>query len=302
MTIGILYYCSPEKQTYNPNDYWLKSAEERGITLVHLYEPLFCFTHKNGQLEALYEGGKLPHIDVIISRPSYSAEPGLHVYAATLLEQMGYRIINNRSLFSLSKNKLNQHILLSQAGIPMPKWVISRSAPDGLKAATTLGFPVIAKVPFGSKGTGVFFCESRESLLPLTEYLSIRNNSPFIIEKFIASANRKDIRAFIVGGKIIASMERCAKEGDVRANLSAGGSARVAILSKKEKELVLSAAKVFDLEIAGIDLIRSKRGPLILEVNSCPGLKIIDVTGVDVAGAILDYAKKQVKKTKKRSS
>ena len=132
------------------------------------------------------------------------------------------------------------------------------------------------------------------SCRPIAEYLALRDGNPVIVQEFIKEAKTSDLRVFIVGGEVVAAMQRQAPSGDVRANTSNGGTGISVELTKTERELALSVTRLFELEVAGVDLIRSDRGPLVLEVNANPGFKELErVTGVDVADAIISYAAKR---------
>jgi ribosomal protein S6--L-glutamate ligase len=232
-------------------------------------------------------------MDVIICRPNFIEEPSLRTYAPDLLAQAGYRVINGGVAIMNGKNKITQHVLCSANGIPCPRWGIIQKSEDALAIAREIGFPVILKVAFGTHGKGVFFARDPETLQPIVEYLAVRDRNPIIVEEFIAEAGRKDLRAFLLGGEILTAMERAAPEGDVRANTSNGGIGTPIELSRAEADLAMRAAKLFSLDIAGVDIIRSNRGPLLLEVNANPGFKELErVTGMDVAGAIVDFVSK----------
>lgn len=188
------------------------------------------------------------------------------------------------------KNKLDQHYMLAQAGVPMPYFAITKSPTEAVEAAKELGFPTIVKVAFGTFGIGVFLADRPETLKPIVSYLNIRDRNPVIVEEFIEEAKAQDIRAFVIGGKVISSMMRTAPEGDIRSNTSTGGTGAPVELTEEEVALAIKAAATFELDIAGVDIIRSKRGPLVLEVNSNPGFKGLEqATGFDIAGAIIEY-------------
>ena len=149
------------------------------------------------------------------------------------------------------------------------------------------------KVAFGTHGKGVFLAENIETLSPIVDYLTIRDGNPVIIEEFVAEAGRKDLRAFVIGDQVIAAMERTARDGDVRANASLGGVGRPVTLTDEEQQIAVKATKAFDLDLAGVDLLRSARGPLVIEVNANPGFEeLTRATDIDVAGAIIEFVEK----------
>ncbi len=287
MHIAILIFSEPADQSYAGVDRLEEAATARGHSVIRLYEPHFSI----GDNELLYDGQSLPQIDVIIARPNFIEEPSLHTSVLSALREKGYRIVNGNASFVRCKNKLEQTRLFQTHNIPHPKSLITHKPSLTLAAAKSLGFPVILKVAFGAIGKGVFYIPDELSCRPIAEYLAIRDRNPVIVQEFIKEAAQSDLRAFVVGGKIIAAMERHAPNGDVRSNTSNGGRGMSLELTKEEHDLALQVTKLFELEIAGVDLIRSDRGPLVLEINANPGFKELEqVSGIDVAGAIVEYA------------
>lgn len=298
MTIGILIFSHPTEDQHTCCDRLEEAIVKRGHNIVKLYEPFLSFISppltrgdKGGSaIRILHQSNPLPPIDVIICRPNFIAEPSLHTYAPDLLAQAGYRVVNGGAAILGGKNKIAQHVMCSAHNIPCPRWGIIQKSDDALAIAREIGFPVILKVAFGTHGKGVFYAQDSETLQPIVEYLAVRDHNPIIIEEFVAEAGRKDLRIFLLGGEVVAAMERMAPEGDVRANTSNGGTGAPVVLGQAEHDLAVRAAKLFSLDIAGVDIIRSNRGPLLLEVNANPGFKELErVTGVDVAGAIVDF-------------
>jgi ribosomal protein S6--L-glutamate ligase len=162
--------------------------------------------------------------------------------------------------------------------------------------------PHVIKLNEGSQGQGVLLAEKRSASQSVIEaFRGLYAN--FLVQEFIREANGADIRCFVVGGKVVAAMRRQGREGEFRSNLHRGGSATPAELSAAEIDIALRAARVMSLNVAGVDLLRSRRGPLVLEVNSSPGLEGIEAaTGVDVGGEIIDYIVRRVRKRKVRKS
>ena len=312
MTIGILIFSEPRDEVYTGVDRLVSAGQAAGHTVVKLYEPHLSFlchpvfdsevAQTRGEraeraegsphvATILHEGQPLPKLDIIISRPNFVEEPSLRTYAVQMLERAGYRVINGRPGYTWAKNKLTQHVLFAQHDLPCPRWGIARRPEDTVAIAKTIGFPVIVKVAFGTHGKGVFLAKDEESLWPIVDYLGIRDGNPMIVEEFIAEARSSDLRAFVIGGEVVGAMQRTAAVGDTRANTSSGGTGSPIELTQAEQALAIRAAKVFDLEIAGVDLIRSKQGPLLLEVNENPGFRELEkVTSIDIAHKIIDYA------------
>ncbi|MBI2475205.1 RimK family alpha-L-glutamate ligase [Candidatus Uhrbacteria bacterium] len=287
MKIGILIFSDPALDNYTGVARLEETAQVLGHAVFRLYEPNFSLCGD----ELLYDGKQMPDVDVIISRPNFIEEPSLHFYVVNTLIENGYKVLNGKPSFAIAKNKIEQLCVFQKKGFPYPKSFITKNPESALKAAKQIGFPVVIKVAFGTIGKGVFYAPNQETFGPIVEYLAIRDRNPVIVQEFIKEADRKDLRVFIVGEKIVASMERCAPEGDVRANTSNGGTGTPVTLTDQEQKLAIQVATVFDLDIIGIDLIRSNRGPLVLEVNSNPGFSELErATGIDVAKAIIEFA------------
>jgi ribosomal protein S6--L-glutamate ligase len=231
-----------------------------------------------------------PTFDVIIVRPNFTEEPSHHQAIYDGLQVAGCKLVNGNVL--RTKNKLLQRIDLFSTGIPMPKGAIVQDTGSAVRCANELQYPVMIKVPFGTKGKGVFYVPSEEVLRPIADYISVRDKNPFIVEEFIVEANRSDIRAFVIGGEVIAGMQLDAPTGDVRSN--AGGTGRSVELTDEECAIAIKATKVMNLDLAGVDILRSNRGPLVMEVNANPGFKELErVTGIDVAKKIVEFSLKK---------
>lgn len=208
-------------------------------------------------------------------------------------ELVGVRTINNYAAISCSKDKIAMLQTLGKAKVPTPKTYIVRSVDYINEVAKEIGsYPVILKSVSGSQGIGVSIVESQRGLRSIVDML-IENNEgmPLIIQQYIKESSGKDIRIFVVGGKIITAMERIAtKRGEFRSNFSLGGRVKIAELSEEEKKVALKATKACGLDFAGVDLVRTKEGPKILEVNCNPGLEgITQATGLDVAGKMIEH-------------
>ena len=291
MHIGILAFSLPQFAKYSFIEEIAASVEAKGHIPVRLYAPQLSFLRLNGNLEIEHDGKSLPEMDVIITRPNFTEPPSLHAYPTQLLEYAGYKVINSWPSYGHAKNKLEQHVDSLTNGLPMARWAIAKKMEEIHSAAKKIGFPVILKTSFGSFGKGVFYAENEETLRPIADYLTARNPQPIIIEEFLSEAGRRDIRAFVVDGKAIAAMERTAPPGDIRSNTSNGGSGKAYELSDEERQLAIDAAKAYNLEIGGIDIMNSKNGPVVVEVNANPGFEELQrVTEVDIPGEIVEYA------------
>ena len=182
-------------------------------------------------------------------------------------------------------------------GIGLPVTVFGDNPDDTVDLLSMLGPPPhVIKLVEGSQGTGVVLAEKASASQSVIEaFRALYAN--FLVQEFVKEAKGADIRCFVVGGKVIAAMKRQAREGEFRSNLHRGGSAEVTKLNDAEIDTALRAAAVMNLSVAGVDLLRSKAGPMVLEVNSSPGLEGIEgATGIDVAGGIIEYIEGRVKR------
>ena len=210
-------------------------------------------------------------------------------------EMMGvFSAVGSRGIVH-SRDKLRCLQVLSKEGIGLPKTVFtnySRNVEHVVESAG--GAPVVLKLLEGTQGLGVVLAENQNAAQSVLEaFNGLR--ARVIVQEFIREANGADIRAFVVDGEVVGAMKRQGKEGEFRSNLHRGGSAMQIVLTDEEKETAIKAAAAVGLGVAGVDMLQSTRGPLVLEVNSSPGLEGIErATGVDVAGKIIAYIEKNV--------
>lgn len=279
------------------------SAKEKGHTL-EFVSSNECKMRFSAKPEILVNNKKI-RMNALIVRPSFSwKNADIHANLIKQFELSGVPTLNSYNSIMITKNKIRTLQILSRYHIPMPKTYVVRSAefiPEIMKDIGT--YPVILKAATGAKGIGVSIVESQRGLRSMIEMLMNDDDAhPLIVQEYIKEARGTDVRVFIVGNKIVAAMDRIAtKKGEFRSNFSLGGKVKVASLSPEEKKISLKAAKACGLDFAGVDLIRSKRGPKILEVNSNPGLQgITEATGIDVAGHIIDLAVQRAHENKKR--
>jgi ribosomal protein S6--L-glutamate ligase len=245
----------------------------------------------------IYKGEKLVGVDAIIPRIGASVT----FYGTAVVRQfelMGaFSAVESQAIVR-SRDKLRSLQILSKAGLGMPKTAFTNFSKGGEKALIERvgGAPLIIKLLEGTQGLGVVLAETKkagQSVIEAFHGLKAR----IIVQEFIKEAKGADIRAFVVNGKVVGAMKRQGAEGEFRSNLHRGGVATVIKLSKAEKMAALGAAKALGLAIAGVDLLQSERGPLILEVNSSPGLEGIEkATGINIAGEIIKYIEESVQK------
>jgi ribosomal protein S6--L-glutamate ligase len=288
----------------NPNLYstrrLVEAIGEKGHEAVIL-DHLRCdiIMEESGPL-IFYKGEEIKGIDAIIPRIGASVT----FYGTAVVRQfemMGvFSAVSSLSI-TRSRDKLRSLQILSRAGVKMPKTAFTNFSKDENEVLHHVGdAPVVIKLLEGTQGLGVVLAETNQaarSVVEAFEGLKAR----VILQEFIEEAGGADIRAFVVDGEIVGAMKRQGKEGEFRSNLHRGGSSQMVKLKRSEKAAALSAAKAMGLAIAGVDMLQSKRGALILEVNSSPGLEGIEAaTGEDIAGKIVEYIERNIKKKRRK--
>ena len=279
MMIGILRYSwSREKVSarsiLEAEKLLINAAKARGHTARVLRADKCELSYANGKMKVLYAGKKFPAMDVIVPRANVTSNVDLLLPLNKHLLLMGVPILNGYMPIMRAKNKIRMLQILSYKGIPVPQTVVLQHL-DYLDAAIERvgGFPVILKTIAGSLGKGVVIVESRRSLLSALDMILTQEHwRILLVQEFVEEAEGKDIRAFVVDGKVVASMERTAAIGDFRSNISAGGIGTPIDLTHEEVQLSLEATAALGLDLAGVDLLRTKKGPMVMEVNANPGL------------------------------
>ncbi len=278
------------------NQRLLEAGEERGHEMVFLNAKQCYMKLDADEPEAHYRGGKLLNdLDAVITR----IKPSVTFYGTALarqFESMGIFTTNSSAAISQSRDKLFSLQLMLKSGIDIPTTGFANSPIDTNDLIEMVGgAPLIVKLLEGTQGRGVVLAETKKAAESvINAFKSLRAN--LLVQKFIKEANGKDLRCFVINGKVVASIERTAAPGEFRANIHQGGSAAVVKITKQERILAIKAAKVLGLEVAGVDIIRSANGPLLLEVNSSPGLEGIEAaTGKDIAGMIILSIEKKLR-------
>ncbi|MBC6997478.1 RimK family alpha-L-glutamate ligase [Cytophaga sp. FL35] len=200
-----------------------------------------------------------------------------------------------------ARNKVRSLQIMSQKGIPIPETLFSID-PDTIEEQIELlgGAPVIIKIQEGTHGLGVILAESQKSAKSIIDTF-YKMDTSILLQKYIAESNGEDIRIFVVGDKVVASMKRISSQEEFRSNVHRGGKTEKIKLTKKEEEIAINAAKHLGLGVAGVDLIRSNKGPLLIEVNASPGLRGIEAaTGINIAKEIILFVEKNCKKKRWR--
>lgn len=283
----------------DPDLYSHKRLMEEGAKRGH--EMIFlkannCYMSITDKVPSIhYRGGYIiDEIDAVIPR----LRPAHTFYGSAVLRQfelMGAYCLNSSIAVSRARDKLRSMQLLARKGIALPKTGFANSPADSKDLIQMVGgAPLIIKLLEGTQGAGVVLADSNkaaESMIDAFKTLSAN----FLVQEFIAEAKGRDLRCFVVGNKVIAAMERTAVAGEFRSNIHRGGTAQPVDITPEERRIAIDAAKVMGLNIAGVDIIRSKTGPKVLEINASPGLEGIEgSTGKNIAGQIISFIEKQV--------
>ncbi len=284
----------------NPNLYSHQRLIEAGQHAGHdmrVINPLFCYMNVEASNPKVhYRGGELlPTFDAVIPRIGASNT----FYGTAVLrhfESMGMYSLNESIAIARSRDKFRSLQLLARKGLPMPMTGFAQS-PDNTEDLIHIvgGAPLVIKLLEGTQGKGVILADSHQSAVSIINaFKGMPAN--ILVQEFIEESRGSDIRCFVIGDKVVAAIKRQAKPGEFRANVHQGGVATKIKLSPQERSIAIAAAKVMGLKVAGVDLVRSDQGPLILEINSSPGLEAIEkTTHVNIAGKIISYIEKNAK-------
>ncbi|MDH5190221.1 MAG: 30S ribosomal protein S6--L-glutamate ligase [Gammaproteobacteria bacterium] len=280
----------------NSELYSTRRLKEAGELLGHevdVIDTLHCYMDITKSRPAVrYDGAELPQYDAVIPRIGAS----ITFYGTAVVRQfemMGTFCVNESVAISRSRDKLRSLQLLSRKGIGLPRTGFANK-PDNIRdlIKNVGGAPVVIKLLEGTQGIGVVLADTAKAAESIIEaFMGLKAN--ILVQEFIQEAGGADIRCFIVGGKVVAAMKRQGAEGEFRSNLHRGGTAEVIKLTKEERVTAANAAKVMGLNVCGVDILRSNHGPVVMEVNSSPGLEGIEMaTGKNVAGMIYDFIEK----------
>ncbi len=279
----------------------VEAAEQRGHE-IRVVDTLRCYMNIASHRPTIhYRGDQLPDFDAVIPRIGAS----ITFYGTAVLRQfemMGTFPLNESVAVTRSRDKLRSLQLLARRGIGLPVTGFARTPDDiGDLIEMVGGAPLVAKLLEGTQGIGVVLCETRKAAESVVEAFMGLNVS-IMVQEYIKEAGGADIRCFVIGDKVVAAIKRQAKPGEFRSNLHRGGSAELIKITPQERSVAVRAARIMGLNVAGVDLLRSNHGPLVMEVNSSPGLEGIEsATGKDVAGLIIQFLEKHAKKDKTRT-
>lgn len=249
-----------------------------------------------------YRGEDLSGYDAIIPRiASNMTRYGTAIVRQ--LEMQGVYTVSGSLAINRSRDKLRSLQLLAKAGVGIPKTVVSRNSTDIDNLLEKVGgMPVIIKLARGTHGNGVVLAETKKAATSVLQafYLTNEDGTNILLQEFVKESAGTDIRAFVVGGRVVASMKRQSLDDDFRSNLHKGGEGKTIKLTEEERKMAIKAAKAMGLNVAGVDMMRSERGPLVLEVNASPGFGIEKVTKRDVATPIIEYIELNAKRRNKK--
>ena len=281
-----LYSCRRLKQVAEANGHHMDILDpNRCLIKLQKNPPHFALYYQPDVESAPY---LLPQYDAVLPRfGTGSMQMGcavLHYFQA-----LNVPCLNHADAFAKARDKWLSLQLLLANGIAVPTSLLGGQETKANDAVRHIGTPIILKTLSGSQGIGVVLAEQPQSAVSMLETLK-QANVPTLAQEFIAEAQGADLRCFVVGERIVAAMQRIGQAGEFRANCHRGARAEKVILTEQEKHVALNATKVLGLDVAGVDLIRSANGPLVLEVNASPGLEMIEKTsGIDIALQMILY-------------
>ncbi|WP_410015936.1 30S ribosomal protein S6--L-glutamate ligase [Sodalis sp. C49] len=268
----------------------LREAAEFRRHSVDIIDPLSCYMNINCDAPAIhYRGNRLAHYDAVIPRIGTA----ITFYGTAVLRQfemLGSYALNGSSAITRARDKLHSLQLLAKEGIDLPVTGFADSPDDtGDLIAMVGGAPLVVKLVEGTQGIGVVLAETSQAAKSVID--AFRGlKAQFLVQEYIQEAKGCDIRCLVVGNRVVAAIERQAEAGDFRSNLHRGGSARKIVITPRERAVAIKAVSTLGLDVAGVDILRARRGPLVMEVNASPGLEGVETaTGTDIAGMMIEY-------------
>lgn len=279
----------------------VEAATERGHE-IEVVNHLRCYVNITSHRPQIhYQGQILPKYDAVIPRIGASVT----FFGTAVLRQfemMGVYPVNESVAISRSRDKLRSLQLLARKGIGLPVTLFAHRTGKAEELLEIIGgAPVVIKLLEGTQGIGVVLGETHNAASSIIQaFGGVKTN--ILIQEFVKEANGEDIRCLVIDDKVVASMKRTGKEGDFRSNLHQGGSAEPIKITPMERQTAVSAAKVMGLNVCGVDLLRANHGPVVMEVNSSPGLEGVEkATGIDVAGKIVEFIERKAKPNKTKT-
>jgi ribosomal protein S6 modification protein len=281
-----------------------EEAEKRGHQ-IKVIKYKNCYVSIDEQHpKVIYRGREIGNFDVFIPRiASYMTRYGTAVLRQLEMANPQAFFMNRSIAITRARDKLRSTQLLARAGVAIPKTVFSRNETDiDVLLDEIGGTPAIIKLARGTHGNGVVLAETIKAAKSVMQafYLSDSDGTNVLLQEFVKESAGTDVRAFVVGSQVVASMKRQSLDDDFRSNLHKGGLGEIVKLTPDERKTCIKAAKAMGLTVAGVDFMRSNRGALVLEVNASPGFGIEKVTGRNVAGRIIDYIDRNAKRGNKK--
>ena len=274
-------------------------ATERGHSVVVINHAECYVTVEKSRTVVRYRGSDLTDIDVIIPRIGQS----ITKYGSAVVRQFemqGVYTTSSSIAINRSRDKLRSMQILARADVGIPKTVFARETTDLDDVIEQAGgAPLIIKVARGTHGNGVVLAETKKAAQAVMQAFYVEGVN-FLVQEFVKESAGEDIRAFVVGGRVVASMKRQSLDDDFRSNLHQGGEGSTVKLTDEERKTAIKAAKAMGLAICGVDMMRSDRGPLVLEVNPSPGFGIEKVTGRNVAEKIIEYIEQNARAKRRK--
>ncbi len=268
----------------------LRDAAETRRHSVDIIDPLSCYMNINCDSPSIhYRGKRLAHYDAVIPRIGTA----ITFYGTTVLRQfemLGSYPLNDSVAITRARDKLHSLQLLAKEGIDLPVTGFADSPDDTNDLITMVGgAPLVVKLVEGTQGIGVVLAETAQAAKSVID--AFRGlKAQFLVQEYIHEAKGCDIRCLVIGNRVVAAIERQAQPGDFRSNLHRGGSARKITITAQERAVAIKATATLGLHVAGVDILRAQRGPLVMEVNASPGLEGIETaTGIDIAGLMITY-------------
>lgn len=282
---GSLYSCKRLRE----------AAEERNHR-IDIIDPLSCYMNINSAAPSVhYRGRRLVKYDAVIPRIGSQ----ITFYGTAVLRQfemLGSFPLNNAVAVIHARDKLHSLQLLASAGIDLPVTGFAHSPDDTSDLIDMVGgAPLVVKLVEGTQGIGVVLAETRQAAESVID--AFRGlNAHILVQEYVREAQGRDIRCLVIGNRVVAAIERQAKAGEFRSNLHRGGSANRVQITARERAIALKATKTLGLNVAGVDILRAARGPLVMEVNASPGLEGIEsTTGIDIAGMMIEFIEQHVR-------
>ena len=268
----------------------VEEAEKRGHKVKVIKYKNCYLSLDDKHPEVFYHGKKVEGWDAILPRISNN----MTRYGCAIVRQFemqGVWTASSSIAITRARDKLRSAQILTKAGVDTPKTLVSRNTADIDDLLDQIGLPVIIKLATGTHGNGVVLADTKKAAKSALQafYLYNEDGTNILLQEYVKESAGTDIRAFVVGNRVVASMKRQSLDDDFRSNLHKGGEGTAIKLTPDERRMAVRAAKAMGLHIAGVDIMRSTRGPLVLEVNASPGFGIERITGRDVASKIIEY-------------